>query len=179
MDYSASMQDENPAGASPWGNSPASSPRQSRQGFGNILGSEPPTSPFGANNGFGHDQEGGFGGQDSFRRPDTASTTSGNENEADESRPEADTQEVHPGTPFIPESGAEQSQAPGPASDAPPQGQQGQQQQQGQRPQQPQHPQFRLVAKVTGLERTGKKDPILRFDVHVSSARLDSLERKC
>jgi hypothetical protein len=41
--------------------------------------------------------------------------------------------------------------------------QQGQQQPQGRR-----QPQFKLVAKITGLERTGRKDPILRFDVHVS-----------
>lgn len=29
-------------------------------------------------------------------------------------------------------------------------------------------PQYRLHAKITGLERTGRKDPVLRFDVHVS-----------
>lgn len=28
-------------------------------------------------------------------------------------------------------------------------------------------PQYKLQAKVTALERTGRKDPILRFDVHV------------
>ncbi|KOS18054.1 Vacuolar protein sorting-associated protein 17 [Escovopsis weberi] len=32
-------------------------------------------------------------------------------------------------------------------------------------------PQFRLQAKITGLERTGKKDPILRFDVHTNLPR--------
>jgi hypothetical protein len=38
--------------------------------------------------------------------------------------------------------------------------------------QQRQHvPQYKLQAKITGLERTGKKDPILRFDVHVRMAR--------
>jgi hypothetical protein len=38
-----------------------------------------------------------------------------------------------------------------------------------QQPQQRQHlPQFKLQAKITGLERTGKKDLILRFDVYVS-----------
>lgn len=31
-------------------------------------------------------------------------------------------------------------------------------------------PQYKLQAKVTGLERTGRKDPILRFDVHVLSS---------
>lgn len=29
-------------------------------------------------------------------------------------------------------------------------------------------PAYKIQAKITGLERTGKKDPILRFDVHVS-----------
>ncbi|KAK3486008.1 vacuolar protein sorting-associated protein Vps17 [Neurospora hispaniola] len=37
-------------------------------------------------------------------------------------------------------------------------------QQQFRRPQ----PQFKLQAKITGLERTGRKDPILRFDVHTN-----------
>jgi hypothetical protein len=31
----------------------------------------------------------------------------------------------------------------------------------------PPAPTYRIQAKITGLERTGKKDPILRFDVHV------------
>ena len=31
-------------------------------------------------------------------------------------------------------------------------------------------PQYKLQAKITGLERTGRKDPILRFDVHVRCA---------
>lgn len=60
--------------------------------------------------------------------------------------------------------------------------QQGQQQQQQQqrsggpnryrgttRPAQRQNlPQYKLQAKITALERTGRKDPVLRFDVHVS-----------
>ncbi|KAK7530271.1 retromer complex subunit Vps17 [Phyllosticta citribraziliensis] len=33
-------------------------------------------------------------------------------------------------------------------------------------------PQYKLQAKVTGLERTGRKDPILRFDVYVRQKRL-------
>lgn len=32
-------------------------------------------------------------------------------------------------------------------------------------------PQYKLQAKITGLERTGRKDPILRFDVHVGTRR--------
>lgn len=38
-------------------------------------------------------------------------------------------------------------------------------------------PQYKLQAKITGLERTGKKDPILRFDVYVCpSIRRDLLK---
>lgn len=44
------------------------------------------------------------------------------------------------------------------------------QQQQQQQPQQRQHmPQYKLQAKITGLERPAKKDPILKFDVHARS----------
>ena len=39
---------------------------------------------------------------------------------------------------------------------------------QGTRASQRQVPQYKLQAKITGLERTGKKDPAIRFDVHVS-----------
>ena len=34
-------------------------------------------------------------------------------------------------------------------------------------------PQYKLEAKITGLERTGRKDPILRFDVHVSKGKTE------
>jgi hypothetical protein len=39
--------------------------------------------------------------------------------------------------------------------------------QQQQHQQQQHHPQYKLQAKITSLERSGKKDPILRFDVYV------------
>lgn len=35
-------------------------------------------------------------------------------------------------------------------------------------------PAYRIQAKITGLERTGKKDPVLRFDVHVSKFSLEA-----
>jgi len=61
---------------------------------------------------------------------------------------------------------APQSQQPQQAQQqAPTQGQQPQRYH-GTRPQrQQQH--YKLQAKVTGLERNGKKDPVLRFDVYV------------
>lgn len=36
----------------------------------------------------------------------------------------------------------------------------------------PPAPAYKLQGKITALERTGKKDPILRFDVYVCSRRL-------
>ncbi|KAH0354315.1 vacuolar protein sorting-associated protein Vps17, partial [Aureobasidium melanogenum] len=42
-----------------------------------------------------------------------------------------------------------------------------QQQQQQQQPQQPRK-QYKLQAKITALERTGRKDPVLRFDVYTN-----------
>ena len=44
---------------------------------------------------------------------------------------------------------------------------------QGQRP-----PQYKLQAKITGLERTGKKDPAIRFDVHVRSDYTEEMQQK-
>ena len=43
-------------------------------------------------------------------------------------------------------------------------------------PQRQNLPQYKLQAKITSLERTGRKDPVLKFDVHVSS--LSHSERK-
>ena len=34
-------------------------------------------------------------------------------------------------------------------------------------------PQYKLQAKVTALERSGRKDPVIRFDVYVCSAKLE------
>lgn len=48
--------------------------------------------------------------------------------------------------------------------------------QQQQQPQQRQHmPQYKLQAKITGLERPAKKDPILKFDVHVCCGTVATL----
>lgn len=37
-------------------------------------------------------------------------------------------------------------------------------------------PQYKLHAKVTGLERTGRKDPVIRFDVYVRHLNLASMK---
>lgn len=47
-------------------------------------------------------------------------------------------------------------------------------------PQQRQHvPQYKLQAKITGMERSGKKDPILKFDVHVRHCAAHRWEEMC
>lgn len=38
-------------------------------------------------------------------------------------------------------------------------------------------PQYKLQAKITALERTGRKDPVLRFDVHVSHEVISTLRK--
>ena len=38
-------------------------------------------------------------------------------------------------------------------------------------------PQYKLQAKITALERSGRKDPVLRFDVYVRSLLLVSIHR--
>jgi len=166
MDYSASINDpEHPAEASPWGNSPSSSPRHNRTAYNSLAG-EPPSSPFrqSSNNGLSDDD--GFGASDTeYRRPDTASTVS----HTTEPRPEEPAHtESYPEQPrFAGDQGPlspqppQQQQAPRSAPEQAPRHQEQQQ------PRKPPPPQFKLQAKITGLERTGRKDPILRFDVHV------------
>ena len=70
------------------------------------------------------------------------------------------------------QSGDRQYQGDGRREAQQPQQQQGQPGQQQQQQQQQRSPQYKLQAKVTGLERTGRKDSILRFDVYVSLCSL-------
>ncbi|KAL2136728.1 hypothetical protein VTI74DRAFT_1769 [Chaetomium olivicolor] len=161
MDYSASIHDDHPAEASPWGNSPSSSPRHNRTTFGSLTG-DATSSPFTSNNGL-HD-EGGFGaGVTEYRRPDTASS------QATEPRSEQTAAEPLPEQQaFVGDQGSlspqpqQQQQPPTPTPE------QTQRPQELQQPRKPPPPQFKLQAKITGLERTGRKDPILRFDVHTN-----------
>ncbi|KAK4180834.1 putative vacuolar protein sorting-associated protein 17 [Triangularia setosa] len=180
MDYSASIQDDHAAEASPWGNSPSSSPRQDRSGFGSsiagLTGDAPP-SPYrfpssSSNNGL-HD-DGGFGASDSdYKRPDTASTVSAGDTPAVESSVDETGGVQHYTENQASGAGGQGPLSPGPQHQQPPnpaaeRAHQGQEQQQQQQPRRSQAPQFKLQAKITGLERTGKKDPILRFDVHTN-----------
>jgi hypothetical protein len=154
MDYSAHDPDH-PAGADPW----ASSPQHHRTSFGQASASDIPSSPLPPQaSPYGQDSDYGYmGNQEAQDRPNTASEN------GDAARPR-------------PQSSGENDEAPPhqqpqqPQHQPPPaQGQPGHQQPQryhGTRPQR-QQPQYKLQAKVTSLERTGKKDPILRFDVYV------------
>ena len=171
MDYS--HDPENPAGASPWG-SPATSPQHTRTTFTSSTTDVPPpafgggfTSQASSNGLAPEHDEGGFGvgaHEHEYRRPDTASTVS--TSNTDDARTEVGTESVAASAqqegPKAPRpSGETTVQQPGPEAG-------GQSQSQSQS-RQPAQPQFRLQAKITALERAGRKDPILRFDVHVST----------
>ncbi|KAI0840877.1 vacuolar protein sorting-associated protein Vps17 [Hypoxylon sp. FL0890] len=167
MDYRSSIaDDEHPVGASPWGSSPSASPRRNDSSFSPLGNEHPPSSPYQYTV---HDPSNGFAQEDpgvnAFRRPGTASSTastpaySASEQSASSQQPEAG-EEQHQQQPATPQ----QSQTQGrPSGDSPSSGRQQQQQ-----PQRPRGPQYKLQAKITGLERTGRKDPILRFDVHTN-----------
>ncbi|OAL48289.1 hypothetical protein IQ07DRAFT_514209 [Pyrenochaeta sp. DS3sAY3a] len=149
MDYSAHDPDH-PGGGDPW----ASSPKANRTSFGQPPTGDIPSSPLppqASPYGQSSDNYGYIGDQDSQNRPGTASDNGENAQPPQEA-PTGQAQDA-----------PQQQQA------APQQGHPGQQPQRyhGARPQrQQQH--YKLQAKVTGLERNGKKDPILRFDVYVS-----------
>ncbi|KAF2002409.1 retromer complex subunit Vps17 [Amniculicola lignicola CBS 123094] len=152
MDYSSLQNDpENPGGADPW----ASSPQHDRTSFARPPTSDIPSSPLPPQaSPYGQDS-GSYGYVDSQNRPGTASENG--------DTPQAPPSAGHP----------DGQQQPGSQQQAPAQGQHAQQRQEPQRYHhgaRPQHqrPQYKLQAKVTGLERTGRKDPILRFDVYVS-----------
>ncbi|PVI04615.1 vacuolar protein sorting-associated protein Vps17 [Periconia macrospinosa] len=156
MDYSTSDPDH-PAGSDPW----ASSPQQSRSTFAQPPTSDIPSSPLppqASPYGDGSDHYGYLGSN----RPESRPSTAGENGDAPPSaHDETASPQHHP----------QQQQPAHPAANTQP-GQQGQQSQQpqryhGNRPQR-QQPQYKLQAKVTGLERTGKKDPILKFDVYTN-----------
>ncbi|KAK1919072.1 hypothetical protein P3342_008796 [Pyrenophora teres f. teres] len=146
MDYSAHDPDH-PGGRDPW----ASSPQANRTSFGQPPTSDIPSSPLPPQASPYHDggeQYGYMGDQDAQSRPGTAPEN-------------GDHQQQQP----------QQQQAHVSGQDAPrsPQAHQGQQPQRyhGNRPQRQQQ-QYKLQAKVTGLERNSKKDPILRFDIYTN-----------
>jgi hypothetical protein len=174
MDYSAGIHDaDHPAGASPWGSSPGSSPQHARTTFGQVT-SDPPGSPLGAstaiNNGIHHEHDsGGFGGSEAGFGGTTASGSVAGESQSEE----PSQHEGHGSAPGHWSGSSQQHEDDKairsevlPPSDPRTQ-EQARQAQEAQARRQA-GPHFKLQAKITGLERTGRKDPVLRFDVHVS-----------
>ncbi|KAL8828322.1 MAG: hypothetical protein Q9170_006651 [Blastenia crenularia] len=183
MDYSTLPNDpDHPPGISPW----QSSPQANHQGFASSEPGSAPSSPLAKhsaedNDGSlqGSDDENGHDALDDRRqrREDTSAR-------AEQSNPQA-TPGRGRGPPLNGggyQGGPYQQQSQHPQQNRQQQGTPYQQQNQQQprsgipsryhtsaRPNQRQNvPQYKLQAKITGLERTGRKDPILRFDVHTN-----------
>ncbi|XXG99118.1 hypothetical protein Hte_005452 [Hypoxylon texense] len=166
MDYRSSItDDEHPAAASPWGSSPPASPRRNESTFSSLGNQQPPSSPYqyvaqDPSNGFSQEDP----GVNAFKRPGTASSTASTSayDPSEQSAPSqqsdlgADTDEQQTGA----SQPSQQARGPPPAGTGPSPGRE--------QPQRPRGPQYKLQAKITGLERTGRKDPILRFDVHTN-----------
>jgi hypothetical protein len=151
MDYSTTINEGEDA---PWGNSPLSSPKNNKTNFPSATGDGPaPPFTLGPSS----------GPEDSFQRAPTESS----EDQGPAPGPVEDRapDNAEPAEHSQPSEPADPHAAHG-ASDA-----RNAQRPQGQRVQRPAQPQYRLQAKITGLERTGKKDPVLRFDVHTNIPR--------
>ncbi|KAL7814175.1 vacuolar protein sorting-associated protein Vps17 [Trichoderma aethiopicum] len=148
MDYSASIHETEDPAASPWGNTPGSSPQHDRTTFASLTGDAPvpafPYTPQPSN------------GDDVFPQSGSITPTAGAEGGDFGAAASSEAETVSQTA----ESEAAQSMA---STEAP--------SEEPQQPRKPPQPQFRLQAKITGLERTGKKDPILRFDVHTNLPR--------
>ena len=172
MDYSSLPNDpDNPAGSSPWQSSPQPT---SRPSFTASEADSTPSSPL------------------AKHAPYTADSPQGTEGESSDldTHDERNTDEnPQPGTTRARLNGGRQDSSS--YSQGPPLMQQLPQAQPQQHARQPQSqqqrtgpnryhgganrtvprqnlPQYKLQAKITSLERTGRKDPVLRFDVHVS-----------
>ena len=182
MDYSTLPNDpDNPAGSSPWQSSPQHISRQSFTSPHDQASTSPTPgqSPYNT-----YDQR---RSQEDVVDQEIAASRSGSYGSAEENSRYVSA----PAENGYSSSSAERLQGP-PATEQGYSGQQYQHQQQyqrqpqshqqqqrpvgphryhsGGRPTQRQNiPQYKLQAKITGLERTGRKDPILRFDVHVGT----------
>ncbi|KAL3420068.1 PX domain-containing protein [Phlyctema vagabunda] len=169
MDYSTSIHDDNPAGASPWGSSPAPSPQHARTTFSGA--SETPSSPtpYSAQSFNGSYPQSDTMGGGSYTRPDSAGATSVTDTSSDGQRPDtADSVQSSAADHHDPFLGQEEHVPSHQYQPAPHREQPQRYHSTGRQPQAQQGSLYKLQAKITGLERTGKKDPILRFDVHTN-----------
>ena len=179
MDYSASIHENDQSGDSPWGS--PNSPQPNRTAFGSTSGAtgEDYQRPFTASSSGGLSDGadgGGFGAGagdvTDYRRPGTANsiqstseTAVADEDYEQQYRPQQQPQEQQQQQQYdsqapLPPKPNDSSYGGGPAPA-------GESSQQPPQPQRPPQPQYRLQVKITALERSAKKDPIFRFDVHV------------
>ncbi|KAJ5689059.1 Retromer complex Vps17 [Penicillium macrosclerotiorum] len=146
MDYSAISNDpDHSTGASPWG-----SPRADRTTFPTSVNTDISTSPLP-----GQDHTAGRADGDRDTNPQSPDLS-------------ARLQNAQLGEPGYPDEHPQFAAQPSPNAD----------QQHSQLPtrhqagirqnSRPPAPAYKIQGKITGLERTGKKDPILRFDVHTN-----------
>lgn len=164
MDYSAIHAEDHAdqhLGSSPWGTSPMTSPQPSQLAFGS-LSNDAPISPATYNpahtqSEYSSDHENHTGDEsndpnpssehgDNARRPDTVDFVP--------DRPDQKYQQQH----YI---GSQSSQVQNQVQDS-------QKYLSGLQAGASQKQQYKLHAKITALERTGRKDPILRFDVYTN-----------
>ena len=175
MDYSQLPHDpDHPAGTSPWNTSPRVSARPSFAA--SASGSEPSSPALTSSAAYGqdslvkegiHDEGSAAVGSEAFgRREIDHSTSSQATNEDKPVSTESSTTndntvspEGSQGQPQTKQGSAQQGSQPG-KQNTPSRYQGG--------TRSAQRPNYKLQAKITGLERNGRKDPILRFDVHVS-----------
>ena len=172
MDYSSIPNDsDHPGGASPWSSSPQPNNRPSFQTQTSIDAPPSPLAthtPYRPARGSESPQEypnDHAGGRGRYSRPESSGEGSAPEENGSSPDLSARLQSPQLGEPgFIDQSEYHQQQqyAPQQRSEGP------QRYHTGVRVGQRQNiPQYKLHAKITNLERTGRKDPILRFDVHV------------
>ncbi|CAJ2513574.1 Uu.00g016930.m01.CDS01 [Anthostomella pinea] len=167
MDYRSSIgDDEHPAGPSPWGSSPPASPQRNASNYTSI-GNPQPSSPYRYG---GQEYANGFTREDpeanAFRRPDTAGSTAST-TEYETSQQSDPSQQAGFGAEAEQQRQESQAQGNQPGNGASVE----QRRRESQQQRRPPGPQYKLQAKITGLERTGRKDPILRFDVHTNIPR--------
>lgn len=147
MDYSSISQDPaDPADVSPWG-----SPRADRTTFAAGQSTDVPSSPLPPNHRSPYDhqhQESPSAARNHTDEPPSPDLSAqlqtaqlGDHDYAEQAQYAAQHSQSKPQAPARYQTGARQNVRPAPT--------------------------YRLQGKITALERTGKKDPILRFDVYV------------
>lgn len=164
MDSSAWPSDpDHPAGSSPW----QSSPQITRDAtFNSSEGGSEPSSPLAKHSAASQrdSADGEPGTQDSVRNSIEGFAGAQKQESQQGTRQDGQQQDVPDGH----ERGAQQQQQPRNLQQRP--NQPSRYHGTAQQRQRQNLPQYRLSAKITGLERTGRKDPVLKFDVHVCLA---------